>query len=107
MVRLVLTCDWLTVRMMPCDWWNILTNQKPSHRGPEDAQEDNLEDDGEDVDYPSDHHGLYHPGLGQAPDQAKVEQDVDEEKSLKIVNVLEISLSCVLLNITNKILEGK
>ena len=106
MVRLVLTCDWLTVRMEPCDWWIILTNQKPSHRGPEDAQEDNLKDDSDDVDYPSDNHGLYHPGLGQAPDQAKVEQDVDEEKSLKIVNVLEISLSCV-LNITYKILEGE
>ena len=51
---------------------------------PEDAQEDNLEDDGEDVDDSGDHHGLNHPGLGQAPDQTEVEQDVDEEKPLKI-----------------------
>ena len=27
MVRLVLTCNWLTVKMESCDWWNILTNQ--------------------------------------------------------------------------------
>ena len=51
---------------------------------PEDAQEDNLEDDGEYVNDPGDHHGLDHPGLSQAPDQAEVEQDVNEEKPLKI-----------------------
>ena len=59
-----------------------------SHRGPLDAQEDNLKDDSEHVDNPRDHHWLDHAGLGQAPDQAEVKQDVYEEESLKIVDDL-------------------
>ena len=51
---------------------------------PEDAKEDNLEDDREDVDDTGDHHRLDHPRLGQTPDQTEMEQDVDEEKPLKI-----------------------
>ena len=58
--------------------------------GPEDAEEDDLEDDGEDVDHPGDHHGLDHAGLCQAPDQAEVEQDVDEQKSLKCRKMSEV-----------------